>query len=139
MRKISRSFYIEQIWRRFEMIRLCRLIIRAKTLSVICDIGSVSCLFLLAKLFHQKNIRACLKNGSAGNLPAPVGDPPNGTAPNNMADRPSPLVRTVAFLPSSGSPDGTGGSPCATQNRFFRHALSILDSTIPIKNRVFPS
>src|SRR5205814_10492516 len=50
--------------------------------------------------------------------PAPVGDPPTGTAARNVAKRRSPLARTVAPVPSGESPDGTGGSPVLPANHF---------------------
>jgi hypothetical protein len=37
-----------------------------------------------------------LKLGGAGDSPAPVGDPPTGTAESSVAKRPCPLARTVA-------------------------------------------
>ena len=49
--------------------------------------------------------------GSAGDSPAPVGDPPTGIAESTDVKRPSPLVQTVASVPSGESPDGTGESP----------------------------
>ena len=52
-----------------------------------------------------------MKIGSAGDSPAPVGDPPTGNAESNLEKRPSPLAGTVAPIPSGESPDGTGGSP----------------------------
>src|SRR5437762_13241398 len=51
-----------------------------------------------------------LKLGSAGDSPAPVGDPPTGTAEACLVNRLS-LARAVTPVPSGGSPDGTGGSP----------------------------
>src|SRR5881397_178725 len=56
--------------------------------------------------------------GGAGDPPAPVGDPPTGTAASNVAKRRSPLARTVARGPSGESPDGTGGSPVLPANHF---------------------
>ena len=64
------------------------------------------------------------KMGSAGDSPAPVGDPPTGTAERNDAKRPCPLARTVAPVPSGESPDGTGGSPVLPENDF-SNTLSI--------------
>jgi len=49
--------------------------------------------------------------GSAGDLPAPVGDPPTGTVKHTVAKRPSLLNRTDAPVPSGESPDSTGESP----------------------------
>jgi hypothetical protein len=44
---------------------------------------------------------ACLKKkGSAGNLPAPSGNLPDGTAERVSTERPSPLARTVPSIPS---------------------------------------
>jgi hypothetical protein len=37
-----------------------------------------------------------LKMGGAGDSPAPIGDPPTGTAASNVAKRPCPFARTVA-------------------------------------------
>src|SRR5437867_9710716 len=56
--------------------------------------------------------------GGAGDSPAPVGDPPTGTAASNVAKRPCSLARTVAPVPSGESPDGTGGSPVLPANHF---------------------
>ena len=56
--------------------------------------------------------------GGAGDPPAPVGDPPTGTAAGKVAKRPFPLARTVAPVPSGESPDGTGGSPVPPANHF---------------------
>src|SRR6266498_2603404 len=52
-----------------------------------------------------------LKMGSAGDSPAPVGDPPTGTAEARLLKRADFVARTVTPVPSGGSPDGTGGSP----------------------------
>jgi len=56
--------------------------------------------------------------GSAGDSPAPVGDPPTGIAESNLAKRLSSLARTVAPVPSGESSDGTGGSPVLPRNDF---------------------
>src|SRR5881628_3634845 len=56
--------------------------------------------------------------GGAGDPPAPVGDPPTGTAASYVAKRPCPLARNVAPVPSGKSPDGTGGSPVLPANHF---------------------
>jgi len=56
--------------------------------------------------------------GGAGDPPAPVGDPPTGTAASNVAKTPCPLARTVALVSSGESPDGTGGSPVLPANNF---------------------
>lgn len=49
--------------------------------------------------------------GSAGDPPAPVGDPPTGMSAGQSTKKPSPSARQVGAVPSGGSPDGTGGSP----------------------------
>src|SRR5438093_4376779 len=59
-----------------------------------------------------------LKMGGAGDSPAPVGDPPTGTALSHAAKRPILLPRTIASVPSGGSPDGTGESPVLPRNDF---------------------
>src|SRR5216117_2064189 len=59
-----------------------------------------------------------LKMGGAGDSPAPVGDPPTGTALSHVAKRPFSLPRTVVSVPSGGSPDGTGGSPVLPETIF---------------------
>src|SRR6266516_7689018 len=56
--------------------------------------------------------------GGAGDSPAPVGDPPTGTAPSHLAKRPFSLPRIVVSVPSGGSPDGPGGSPVLPGNHF---------------------
>src|SRR5216117_3594363 len=56
--------------------------------------------------------------GGAGDPPAPVGDPPTGTAAGNVAKRPCSLARTVAPFRSGESPAGTGGSPVLPANHF---------------------
>src|SRR5436309_2155175 len=56
--------------------------------------------------------------GGAGDPPAPVGDPPTGTAAGKVANTPCRLARTVAPVPSGESPDGTGGSPVLPANHF---------------------
>src|SRR3989454_10927907 len=60
----------------------------------------------------------CLEIGSAGGSPAPVGDPPTGTAESNLGKRPYPLARTVTPIPSGESPDGTGGAPVPPKTDF---------------------
>src|SRR5712671_908902 len=54
--------------------------------------------------------------GGADDSPAPVGDPPTGTAPSHVVKRPFSLPRIVVSVPSGGSPDGTGGSPVLPGN-----------------------
>src|SRR5437667_1772764 len=56
--------------------------------------------------------------GGAGDSPAPVGDPPTGTALSHVAKRPFSLPRIVVSVASGGSPDGTGGSPVLPGNHF---------------------
>src|SRR5881628_485291 len=57
--------------------------------------------------------------GGAGDPPAPVRDPPTGTAASNVVKRPCPLAQTVAPEPSGESPDGTGGSPVLPETILF--------------------
>src|SRR6266446_9356710 len=66
--------------------------------------------------------------GSAGDSPAPVGDPPTGTAQIHVANRPFSLPRTVVSVPSGGSPDDTGGSPVLPGNQFPNTLLGNPDS-----------
>jgi len=56
--------------------------------------------------------------GSAGDSPAPVGDPPTGTGESDFAKRPLMLAPSIASIPSGESPDGTGGSPVLPKNEF---------------------
>src|SRR5437667_11543597 len=56
--------------------------------------------------------------GGAGDSPAPVGDPPTGTALSHVAKSPFSLPRIVVSVPSGGSPNGTGGSPVLPGNHF---------------------
>src|SRR5438093_2203549 len=65
-----------------------------------------------------------LKLGGAGDSPAPVGDPPTGTALSHVAKRPSSKARSVAPVPSGESPDGTGGSPVLPANHFSNTLLA---------------
>src|SRR5258706_563594 len=73
--------------------------------------------------------------GRAGDSPAPVGDPPTGTAEVTIARRPSSLARGVAAVPSGESTDGTGGSPLLPQNDFFT-TLHSFTAIIPYTNDV---
>ena len=67
----------------------------------------------------QKNHLECvLKMGSAGDSPAPVGDPPTGMAECTDLKRSSALDRTAVSVPAGESPDGTGGSPVPPKNDF---------------------
>ena len=45
--------------------------------------------------------------GSAGDSPAPVGDPPTGTVERTLAKRASPSIWIVAVVPSGESADGS--------------------------------
>src|SRR5439155_22610315 len=56
--------------------------------------------------------------GGAGDSPAPVGDPPTGTAMSHVPKRPFSRPRIVVSIPSGASPDGTGGSPVLPGNHF---------------------
>ena len=60
-------------------------------------------------VLSQSFLERVLKTGSAGDSPAPVGDPPTGTALSLFAKRP---------FSSGGSPDGTAGSPVLPGNYF---------------------
>ena len=62
--------------------------------------------------------------GSAGDSPAPVGDPPTGTPDRHLVKRPCPLARTAVPVPSGESPDGTGGSPVLPENEFSDRLLA---------------
>ena len=57
--------------------------------------------------------------GSAGNSPAPVGDPPSGTVERTIAKRVSPSIWIVVLVPSGESPDGTGESPVLPGNESY--------------------
>ncbi len=74
---------------------------------------------------RKQDLELVLKMGGAGDSPAPVGDPPTGTAASNIAKRRSPLARTGAPVPSGESPDGTGGSPVLPANHFSNTLLLI--------------
>ena len=71
------------------------------------------------------SLERVLKIGSAGDSPAPVGDPPTGTAESNLGESASLLARTVAPIPSGESPDGTGGSPVLPKTIFQIRSKSI--------------
>ena len=66
--------------------------------------------------FREVCFEPVSKMGGAGDPPALFGDPPTGTAADNVAKRPCPLARTAAPVPSGESPDGTGGSPVLPAN-----------------------
>jgi len=65
------------------------------------------------------------KLGSAGDSPAPVGDPPTGSAEGRLSERPSLLTPSIAVVPSGESPDGTGGSPVLPWIEFSDRLLDI--------------
>ena len=71
-----------------------------------------------------------LRMGSAGDTPAPVGDPPTGTPERNVAKRPRPLAQTVSRVPSGESPDGTGGSPVLPEIDFSNTLLAHIFRTM---------
>src|SRR2546430_414804 len=71
--------------------------------------------------------------GSAGDSPAPVGDPPTGTAQIHVANRPFSLPRTVVSVPSGGSPDGTGGSPVLPGNQFPNTLQALNSRSTPLE------
>src|SRR2546426_2453473 len=73
--------------------------------------------------------------GSAGDSPAPVGDPPTGTAEAYLVKRPASLARTATPVPSSGSPDGTGGSPVLPGEDFSNRHSCFLSSKSIIGHR----
>ena len=56
--------------------------------------------------------------GSAGDSPAPVGDPPTGMAKRHREKGVLPLIRPAVSVPSGVSPDGTGESPVLPENDF---------------------
>jgi hypothetical protein len=56
--------------------------------------------------------------GGAGNLPAPLGDPPGGTGKTSGADQGASSKSNALAVPSGESPDGTGGSPVLPSNHF---------------------
>ncbi len=63
------------------------------------------------RLFKLANLDCVLKMGSAGDSPAPLGDPLTGTAEAYLLKTRASLACIVTPVPSGGSPDGTGGSP----------------------------
>jgi len=66
--------------------------------------------------------------GSAGDSPAPVGDPPTGTVERTLAKRASSSIWVVVLVPSGESPDGTGESPVLPGNEFSNTAFSAVSS-----------
>jgi len=62
--------------------------------------------------------------GSAGDPPAPVGDPPTGTALAREAKGASRSRAKVSLTPSGGSPDGTGQWPVPPASPALVFALS---------------
>ena len=91
------------------------------------------------------SLERVLKIGSAGDSPAPVGDPPTGTAESNLGECASLLARTVAPIPSGESPDGTGGSPVLPKTIFqtrskaleslkLEHIVIVIKSSFCLRN-----
>src|SRR5438105_14462621 len=76
----------------------------------------------------------CLQIGGAGDSPAPVGDPPSGTAESKL--RPSALARTVAPIPSGESPDGTGGSPVLPKTIFQTRSKGLCKNKIGLSGGI---
>src|SRR5205814_5987671 len=74
-------------------------------------------------------LESVLKLGGAGDRPAPLGDPPTGTAASNVVKRPCPLAQTFALVPSGESPDGTGGSPVLPASHFSNTRLGQFNSS----------
>src|ERR1051325_646267 len=72
---------------------------------------------------HERSPDRVVKTGSAGDPPAPVGDPPTRTAARKAAKSLSPLNRTSARVPSDESSDKTGNPPVLAANDF-PHTLS---------------
>ena len=60
------------------------------------------------------------RKGSAGDSPAPPGDPPGGTEGRARSKKRVAQKMTASPVPSGGSPDGTGGSP-VLPGIYFRH------------------
>ncbi len=62
-----------------------------------------------AEYLAWQSLKAAM--GGAGDPPAPLGDPPNGTGSRQRTARHAGLPTTRSPIPSGGSPGGTGGSP----------------------------
>ncbi len=56
--------------------------------------------------------------GSAGDSPAPVGDPPTGTAEARLLKRADFVARTVTPVPSGGSQAAQAGRLCSPESNF---------------------
>src|SRR5437879_1212154 len=65
----------------------------------------------------MNTLKRVSKIGSAGDSPAPVGDPPTGTPASNFRKRPYALARTVALIPSE--------KPALALLRSLRHDLEM--------------
>ena len=75
-----------------------------------------------SQLFLNEPLRACFENGwrgaTRGDPPAPVGDPPTGTAASNVAKRPRPLAQTVGRFRPAARRTGQASRPCNPQTHF---------------------
>src|SRR6266566_10029418 len=69
---------------------------------------------LMGGVMESEGVREA---GSAGDSPAPVGDPPTGRPERHLSEGPPLLARNVARVPSGESPDATGGSPALPSRR----------------------
>ena len=69
-------------------------------------------------VLSQSFLERVLKTGSAGDSPAPVGDPPTGTTLSHNAKKLFSSPRTIVSVPSGGLPDGTGRLPVLPGNQF---------------------
>ena len=78
------------------------------------------------------------KMGSAGDSPAPVGDPPNGTTAAIGAKGALALASDALPIPSGESPDGTGWQPVPPMTDFFRQALSSANIEAKVRPRGAP-
>jgi len=74
--------------------------------------------FLTRTILEGKRLRACLKMGSTGDTPVPVGDPPTGTSKAAPRIRLSSLAGDARPIPSGESPDGTGQWPVLPKPQF---------------------
>ena len=63
--------------------------------------------------------------GGAGDPPAPVGDPPTGTAESTVPRKPSLSPGTTALVPSGESPDSTGQWPVPPKTEFSDRLLIV--------------
>src|SRR5206468_11345087 len=67
---------------------------------------------------RKQDLEPVLKMGGAGDPPAPVGDPPTGTAASNIAKRPRPLAQTVGRFRPAARRTGQASRPCNPQTHF---------------------